>query len=227
MRAILIAEDPEEREFLSYQLRQLGLTVVRTTASRLMDEPAETQPVDLLVLTGGPSPLLATVHQLRALSAAPLVLITDPLSENEHCALLDAGVDLVFMRPYAPRLFVRYLRRQLHRAGSLPLSTLVAIDTETIRLDPDTRRVTVLGQEAQDLTPLEFRLLHVLMTHPEQVIPVEMIIERVWGYSGEGSRELVRGLIRRLRRKIEPDSHDPHFIHNHPGIGYRFTTLME
>ncbi len=83
--------------------------------------------------------------------------------------------------------------------------------------------VTLAGKEPQTLTPLEFRLLYMLMTNPDQVIPLEVIIERVWGYNGEGNRELVRGLVRRLRRKIEPDPEQAHFIHNHPGVGYRFS----
>jgi DNA-binding response OmpR family regulator len=60
------------------------------------------------------------------------------------------------------------------------------------------------------------------MANRGQVIPIDIIVERVWGYDGEGNRELVRGLVRRLRRKIEPDVNEPHFIHNLPGIGYQF-----
>jgi DNA-binding response OmpR family regulator len=70
---------------------------------------------------------------------------------------------------------------------------------------------------------LEFRLLYVLMVNRGQVIPVDVIVERVWGYTGQGSRELVRGLVSRLRRKIEPNPHEPRFIQNVPGVGYRFS----
>jgi DNA-binding response OmpR family regulator len=61
------------------------------------------------------------------------------------------------------------------------------------------------------------------MVNRGQVIPVDTIVERVWGYSGQSSRELVRGLVSRLRRKIEPDPHYPQFIQNIPGIGYLFS----
>ena len=83
--------------------------------------------------------------------------------------------------------------------------------------------VTVLEQPSRRLTQLEFRLLYVLMVNQEQVIPVDVIVERVWGYTGQGSRELVRGLVSRLRRKIEPDVRQPRFIQNVPGVGYRFS----
>jgi DNA-binding response OmpR family regulator len=83
--------------------------------------------------------------------------------------------------------------------------------------------VSVRGGEARRLTQLEFRLLYVLMVNRGQVIPVDVIVERVWGYTGQGSRDLVRGLVSRLRRKIEPNQGEPRFIQNVPGVGYRFS----
>ena len=60
------------------------------------------------------------------------------------------------------------------------------------------------------------------MTHRGQVIPSENIVENVWGYSGEGSKELVRGLVQRLRSKVEPEPRHPRYITTVPGVGYRF-----
>ena len=76
--------------------------------------------------------------------------------------------------------------------------------------------------ESRRLTQLEFRLLYTLMTHRGQVIPSENIVENVWGYSGEGSKELVRGLVQRLRSKVEPEPRHPRYITTVPGVGYRF-----
>ena len=61
------------------------------------------------------------------------------------------------------------------------------------------------------------------MTNREQVIPADIIVEKVWGYGGSGDRELVRGLISRLRRKIEVDPDQPRFIQTLTGVGYMFT----
>ena len=60
------------------------------------------------------------------------------------------------------------------------------------------------------------------MIHRGQVLPAEILVEQVWGYTGEGERDLVRGLIRRLRAKIEPDPSQPRFILTIAGIGYTF-----
>jgi DNA-binding response OmpR family regulator len=60
------------------------------------------------------------------------------------------------------------------------------------------------------------------MTNRGQVIPTDVIVERVWGYAGEGERDLVRGLVSRLRRKMEPNPDQPRYIETVQGVGYRF-----
>jgi DNA-binding response OmpR family regulator len=224
MQAIVISENGEEREFLSYVLRHAGLAVARTATVKLVMSSLLKQPVDLILLSAkGHTAVAEDVLAIRKMSQAPLLLLHDAMTEDETCELLDAGVDLILGRPYSPRILVRYVTMFLRRAGSVPLSILTVIQAENISLDPGARTVTLTGQSPQQLTPLEFRLLYVLMTNADQVIPIDVIIERVWGYNGEGNRELVRGLVRRLRRKIEPDPQQTQFIHTHPGVGYRFS----
>ena len=60
------------------------------------------------------------------------------------------------------------------------------------------------------------------MIHVGQIIPTEQIVEHVWGYSGEGNRELVRGLVQRLRAKVEANPREPQHIITEMGIGYYF-----
>lgn len=224
MQAIVISENGEEREFLSYILRHTGLAVARTATVQMVMSTLLKQPVDLILLSAkGGTAVAEDVVAIRNVSQAPLLLLHDAMTEDATCELLDAGVDLILERPYASRILSRYVTMFLRRAGSVPVSILTAIHSDNISLDPGARTVTLAGQPPQQLTPLEFRLLYVLMTNADQVIPIDVIIDRVWGYNGDGNRELVRGLVRRLRRKIEPDPEKTTFIHNHPGVGYRFS----
>jgi DNA-binding response OmpR family regulator len=62
------------------------------------------------------------------------------------------------------------------------------------------------------------------MIHGGQVLSTETIVEQVWGYDGRGDKELVRGLVRRLRQKIEPEPHQPQYILTVSGVGYCFST---
>jgi DNA-binding response OmpR family regulator len=153
-----------------------------------------------------------------------LVLVGERISEGQHCRLLDAGADLVLTRPYSSRLLSRYIRMLLRRAGTVPISVLPELTAAGLTVDPMTRRVSAAGGETRQLTPMEFRLLYLLMTNQGQVIPADTIVERVWGYSGAGNRDLVRGLVRRLRQKLGPHPEGGQYVENIPSVGYRFTS---
>ena len=84
------------------------------------------------------------------------------------------------------------------------------------------RTVMTPGGSVVKLTNLESRLLHLLMSHPNQVLPSEVIVERVWGYVGNGESSLLKNVVYRLRSKLEPDPRQPAYIHTVAGEGYMF-----
>lgn len=224
LQAIVIAHNQEDGEWLSYLLRKVGLAVaVSRDARRVIPTLAE-RPVDLLLMStavDSTPATIATVRDVRQVGQMPLLLLCDPMGEDAHCELLDAGVDLVLTRPCSPRLLSRYIRRLLNRTTNVPASVLPFIQVGHCQLNPTQRTVT-LGDKTERLTQLEFRLLYILMSNPGHIFTSDELVERVWGYSGEGNRGLVRGLVRRLRRKIEPVPEEPQFIENLPAVGYRF-----
>lgn len=224
MQAIVVAPNQEDRDFFNYTLRYAGLAVATTTALQPVTASLPARPVDLiLVVLEESQKAVDEIEKLRSATSAPLVVVVDALSESQHCALLDVGTDLVLNRPVSPRILTRYVQGLLRRAQAVPALMFPRLEVAGIVLDPATRTVTVRGRKPQHLTQLEFRLFYLLATNPDQLFPTETIVERVWGYNGQGNRELVRGLIRRLRRKIESGHDHPHFIHNTPGIGYSFS----
>lgn len=223
MQAIIIASDSEDRDFLSFVLRHAGLSVARTAETLHVRSALRDRPVDLILLVcDARRAALEEVEEIRTITQAPLILVVERLTEADLCGLLDAGADIVLERPISPRVLARYSRMLLKRAGTVPAAVLPVIKAGDLSLDPETRRVTQNGKESQQLTPLEFRLLYLLMSNRGHVIPIDTIVERVWGYSGAGNRELVRGLVRRLRLKIDPDPTIHRYIENLPGVGYRF-----
>ncbi|MFQ5408284.1 MAG: response regulator transcription factor [Anaerolineales bacterium] len=224
MKAFLITADPDERDFLTPVLRHAGLEV--STSGNLGQVMAEWEQnwADLIVIGSDDRAVVAgDVVLVRANSRMPLIIITDPLAEAETVRLLREGADLVLARPVSPRLLAAYAQVYMRRSAVVPTFVLPPLESADITLDPGTRTVNVAGSGASRLTQLEFYLLYVLMTNRDQVIPTAVIVERVWGHSGKGDRELVRGLVSRLRRKIEPDPHNPRFVHTIPGVGYRFS----
>ena len=223
MQAILVTADADERDILTFVLRHAGLAV---SASIDLEQVTATwleRPADLIVVAGETGKGLAKdIAALRGATEVPLILLLDDVGEATHVALVRTGVDLVLMRPVSPLLLAAYAQSVLRRAGAAAAFAVPTLDLHEIALDPTTRSVRLADAVPRRLTQLEFRLLYLLMTHRGQVLPTDLIVERVWGYSGEGDRDLVRGLISRLRKKIEADPDSPVYIQTVPGIGYLF-----
>jgi len=220
--ALLVAEDPDEAAILSLVLQRVGLAVVTSgNLGRAMRSWPE-RPADLVVVALYHVEPLAQVRCVRTETEVALVLIVDSIEENLHYTLLENGADLVVKRPFSARLLVAQMRALLRRIGGVPVFSLPILSLSGLTLDPATRTVQIVGRPPVRLTHLEFRLLYTLMIHRGQVIPTETIVERVWGYSGEGDRDLVRGLISRLRAKVEKDPRNPYYILTVPGVGYSF-----
>jgi DNA-binding response OmpR family regulator len=222
MYALLIAQDADEAAVLSLVLQRTGLAV---TTARYLERAMQSwteRPADLLLMALPGSDPLAQVRRVRDQTEVPLIVVVNPVAEEDHYALLEAGADLVVPRPFSARLLIAQVRALLRRAGSVPLFSLPTLSLAGLTLDPATRTIEVVGRPPQRLTHLEFRLLYTLMVHRGQILPTETIVERVWGYSGRGDRDLVRGLISRLRAKVEEDPKNPFYIFTVPGVGYSF-----
>lgn len=223
MRVLIAAEDPEEGEVLAYALRRSGMDAHPRPSLRHFSERWLDPPFDLLVALGEAGALEESVQALRARSEAPVVLLVEPpVPDRAVARLLQAGADLVLPTPVSPSVVALYCRNLLRRFSGVPSHALPSLASDGVSLDPTTRTVRVEGGPPRRLTPLEFRLLYTLMTHRGQAVPIEVLVERVWGYDEGGSRELVRGLVRRLRAKVEPDPRRPRYIHTVPGLGYLF-----
>lgn len=220
MHALLICNNSEEVELLSFVLRRGGATVTRAPALEQALQAPVLRPADLILISLRGRALADQVHRVRAASEACLALISGTSDEDELCAALEAGADLVIPRPYSARLLTAQLRALLRRGAGTTLSLLPSLTLGDLTLDPSTRTIQVQGRPSRRLTQLEFRLLYVLMLHHDQTLPTEIIVERVWGYDAPGDTSLVRGLVRRLRAKVEPDPKRPRYIVSVPTVGY-------
>jgi DNA-binding response OmpR family regulator len=222
MQAMLIAFHPEESSFLSFLLKQAGFEVHVSKYLKPAVENWPEQPIDLLclVLENDSEQIINAIKQLRGHTVVPMIAITEPLTEDSEVTLLEAGVDLIVPRPYGLRLLSAKIKALMRRTAGVPYHNLPVLSRGPIVLDPSQRTVTVEERDMAHLTQLEFRLLYVLLTHAGQIIPTENIVEHVWGYSGEGNRELVRGLVQRLRSKVELDKTNPKYILTEKGLGY-------
>lgn len=224
MQALLFSPHPDETNVLQVILQGVGFMV---RSARTLDQAIEAWPESpseliIIVLEEELEKSLFQIKQLRAHTVVPIIVILDIIPDDMHVQFLDIGTDLVIFRPYSVRVLSAQIRSLLRCSGGVPFFSLPTLTQKDLRLDPANRTVQIRDLEPKRLTQLEFRLLYTLMTHVGQIIPTEQIVEQVWGFTGEGNRELVRGLVQRLRSKIEVNPHQPQYILTEPGIGYFF-----
>ncbi len=227
MYALVVCDNADETALLTLVLQRVGLAVTNTDSVDRALKAWPQRPTDVVVLALHSDSPLESVRQFRAEAEVPLAVIVGGEDEDVLYETLEAGADLLIRRPYSARLLIAELRALLRRSSGTPLLSLPVLQFGGIALDPSSRDVRVEGRPPRRLTHLEFRLLYTLMIHRGQILPTDTIVERVWGYSGEGDRDLVRGLISRLRSKVEADPKNPKYILTVSGVGYRFAVPEE
>ena len=221
VNALVICNDSEEMALLRFVLQRAGLAVVGHGALEegLADPVARSARLVLVAVRAGS--LKSEALRVRRETEALLAVVASMRSEDDICQAYEAGADLVVTRPYSARLLGMQLRALLRRSLGSVTTAMPSYSVGGMALDPLTRTVRLPERSPCRLTPLEFRLLHTLMLHVNQTVPTETIVDRVWGFDGAGGTELVRGLVRRLRRKVEENARAPKYVVTEPGIGYR------
>lgn len=222
MYALLIADDADNSAIFAAILQRAGLAVTATKDMVQALQNWPDRPADIILVALPDQDQEELVRRVRAETIVPLILVTRTLDENLHYDLLKHGADLVLAPPVSGKLLVAQVGVLLRRSSGVPSFSLPSLSTAQITLNPETRTVEVTGKAPQRLTHLEFRLLYTLMMNQGRIIPTDTIVERVWGYTGQGDRDLIRGLISRLRSKIEVDPREPQYILTHSGLGYSF-----
>ena len=221
MYALLLAYNADESAVLRLILQRAGFAARITMDLDASIQNWQEKPSDLVLLSYKDEIALPKIRELRTLTEVPIVLISQPIQEDFHVELLESGIDQIIFRPFSARIMISQLRALMRRAMGVTVFNLPNFTIGDLVLDPSVRTVQLKDQAPKHLTRLEFRLLYTLMVHRGQVLTTDTLVEQVWRYSGSGDRDLVRGLVKRLRAKIEPDPHLPRYILTIPGVGYR------
>jgi DNA-binding response OmpR family regulator len=221
MYALLLAHNADESAVLRLALQRAGFASRVTTDLNQAIQDWDEQPSELVLLSFRDHIPTDQIRSIRSKTEVPIVILASPMNEDMHVELLEAGGDLVVFRPFSARVLIAQLKVLLRRATGTSIYNLPGFTLGDLTLDPSIRTLTVKDSPPKHLTRLEFRLLYTLMVHSGQVLTTETLVEQVWGYSGKGDRDLVRGLIKRLRAKVEPEPSEPRYIQTVPGVGYK------
>ena len=169
---------------------------------------------------------LAVCQQLRAISAVPIIMVTARVDEIDRLLGLDTGADDYVCKPFSPREVVARIKALLRRAeGSLSAHSAAhhaALDAApSLRADDATQTVRWAGQPLP-LTPVEFRLMRLLMSRPSHVFSRARLLDHLHQDLRDVSDRAIDSHIKNLRRKLEAAGAVGHSVASVYGVGYRF-----
>ena len=220
---ILIVEDEQAIvRFVCAALEADGLRVHEAqTLQRGLLEAATRKPDAIILDLGLPDgDGLDFIRDLRQWSQTPIIVLSARVEEQDKIAALDAGADDYLSKPFGIGELQARLRVALRRHGSASQSDPL-ITFSDVRVDLAARRIQ-RGEEEIHLTPIEFRLLAVLIGHHGKVLTQRQLLREVWGPNAVEHSHYLRIYMGHLRQKLENDPARPcHFI-TETGIGYRF-----
>jgi two-component system KDP operon response regulator KdpE len=222
-RILLIEDDPQIRRFLRTSLGVQGYELIEAGTGNEGLAVAASQVPDVVVLDLGLPDLegIEVIRRLREWSTMPIIILSARGQERDKVANLDAGADDYLTKPFGmAELLARIrvaLRRKLPAEEGKPLPTFALGD---LKVDFERRRV-FRGQEEIHLTPIEYKLLSVLVKYRGKVVTHSQLLKEVWGPAYTGQNPYLRIFILNLRRKLEDDPTRPYYLITEPGVGYR------
>lgn len=223
-KVLLISDEPVAAKVWGFSLNQMGLDVtLLDVSSNVMDIWEEERP-DLIILEdfNKQPEEIEICKQMRAVSVVPILFLTVRLDETFQLEVYRSGADECITFPITPRLFQAKVLAWLRRTLTIPMNAFDAVRAGDFKLDSNHKTLTMPSGETIRLTSLESRLLFLLMNHAGRLLETAEITDKVWGYCGEGDSSLLKNLVYRLRKKIEPNPNQPRYLITEGNTGYRF-----
>ena len=228
-KILVVDDDPSMVRLISQVLSSKGYEVLESNNGQDALRLLYSQKPDL-VLLDVVMPVMdgwQTCSRIRDISAAiPIIMLTGQRKTEEDVAQgLDYGADEYLIKPVGNKELVARVQAMLRRA-ELPSSVEdqgknAAFSDGYLTVDIAQRRVIVDGNQVK-LTPIEFRLLALLLQNTGRILMHQQLLEKVWGWEYVDDLDYVRIYISHLRKKIEPNPALPKYIITEPGVGYYF-----
>jgi len=220
LRVLVVDDERAIRRFLHTSLAANGYVVFEATNGAEALEAVVRDRPDVMILDLGLPDVDGTevTARLREWSRIPIIILSVRDQEADKIAALDAGADDYLTKPFGVGELMARMRVVLRRIVHPETEPVFA--TRDLVVDLARRLVRVRGRDVQ-LTPTEYDLLRVLVTHAGKVLTHQQLLRQVWGLGYESESHLLRVNISNLRQKIERNSARPEYIITEPGVGYR------
>jgi DNA-binding response OmpR family regulator len=230
-KILLVDDEPDITTNLAAFLGRSGFTTLTAADGEQALQKIEADAPDLVVLDVL-MPRLDGREALRRLRQSgnwlPVILLTQVGEAFERAMALEEGADDYLNKPFDPHELVARIKAVLRRArpGQPPISAAWVLASGPIQFDRRSRRVFFQGKELS-LTPKAVLLLEYLLTHPDELLTRERLLDVVWGWDYPVGTRAVDTRVAELRRALNDDPAAPKFIETFPGQGYRYIAPVE
>lgn len=220
---LLIEDELPIRRFLRTSLIGNGYHLVEAVTGREGVQMTTTVRPDCIILDLGLPDMdgLEVVRALRGWTQTPIIVLTARGQEQDKIALLDAGTDDYLTKPFSVGELLARIRAALrHSSQAQPELRDLPFQVGQLRVNLAMRQVFI-GDDEVHLTPIEYRLLSILVRHAGKVVTQHQLLREVWGPEYADAVHYVRVYMQHLRHKLEADPARPTYFITEPGVGYR------
>ena len=228
-RILIVEDDPSIQRILRRSLLVNGYEVTVVDGGLQAVEIVRTRQPDLILLDlclPGDIDGIEVCVRVRELTQAPIIVVSARSEESLKVQALDLGADDYQTKPFNTEELLARVRSCLrraatHDAGSHSEPEIISTTDGYLRMNL-VRHQVFAGEEKATLTPTEYELLRQLMLNAGKVMTHRVLLREVWGPEYGDEADYLRVYVRQLRRKVEPQASQPHYILTEPGVGYVF-----
>jgi two-component system KDP operon response regulator KdpE len=218
---LIIEDDLQTRRFLKTGLSLRGWSSIEAENGRTGLSLVTSDQPDLVILDLGLPDIngISVVKRLRQLSDIPILILSARSQEQDKIEALDAGADDYLTKPFSTgelNARLQALLRRTHKTSAADENFV----TGEITVNLTSRKVLISGIEVR-LTPIEFRLLSLLVRHAGLVLTHRYLLQEIWGAEHVHDSHYLRIYMGQLRHKLEADPARPKYLLTEVGIGYR------
>ena len=164
---------------------------------------------------------MEVIRSIREIAAAPVIVVSARLEEEDKIRALDAGADDYVTKPFYMGVLLARIRAALRKQENRLPEKPSSFEAEDLFVDYENRRVEAGGKEIH-LTPIEYKILLLLIANRGKVLTHHYILKEIWGCAEGVEPGTLRVFMATLRRKIEENPSEPKHIITEVGVGYRF-----
>jgi DNA-binding response OmpR family regulator len=225
MKTILVVDDePKIVQLVRDYLERAGFGVRVALDGKAALQMARSEKPDMVILDLGLPEMdgLDVTRELRKTSTAPIIMLTARAEETDKLIGLELGADDYITKPFSPKELTARVRVVFRRMEQYSRSNAEIIRAADLTLDVARMQVSSIDRQVAEFTPTEFELLATLAQHPGRVFTRSQLLDAVHGVAFESYERAIDAHIKNIRRKIEPNPHQPRYILTVYGVGYKF-----